>query len=115
MSKGNITITGKYNDVDLTQFNEDQLHVIITLIRQIERQQKELDYFDKVKKVYHAHSKLRHKMLGVFNFQQNNWNDKTANKAKEILNEAKAIRKELGMKPLKLPKLKAMPKPVQSE
>lgn len=110
--KGNITITGKYNDIDLTQFNEDQLHIILTLIGQIERQQKELDYFDRVKKVYHAHSKLRHKMLGVFNFQQNNWNDKIADKAKEILQEAHKIREELGMKPLKLPKLKATPKPV---
>lgn len=111
MAKGNITITGKYKDVDLSKFNEEQLHYVFTLIKQLEDLQEKLDYLEKTKKIYTANRKLMYKMILTFNFQQNSWNDKIAENAKKILDEVKSIREELGMKPLKLPVLKSEPKP----
>lgn len=113
--KGNIKITGKYEDIDLSQFNEDQLHFVFTLINQIKRQENKIAHLEGAQKVYKANKKLMHKMLLVFNYQQNNWNDKIANKAKEILAEVEKVRKELGFRPLNLPKLKVIPKPIPTD
>lgn len=114
----NLKLAGKVFGVDSKKIDPKIVEGILTLTQQIQVLQDEKNELKQkneqqreIIKRFRPYRRLIHKMALIFNYQQNNWNEKISSKAKEVLNELHTIKEELGEKPIKLPKLVSKPKP----